>query len=224
MRRPTLLHTALAATAATAIAAAITGFSAGAGAPAYAQSTPLPTHVFAPYFEAYNGDNPVTLSQESGARYLTFAFIQTASAGSCTAYWNGDTSEPLTSANFGSDIATIQADGGNVIPSFGGESADNSGTDIADSCTSVSSIAQVYENVITTYNVPRIDLDIEGDSLTNTAGIERRNEAVAQVESWAAANGRSIQFSYTMPSTTTGMDSQEESIIQNAISVGAQVS
>ena len=224
MRRPALLHTALAATATAATAAAMTGFAAVGADPASAAATALPAHVFAPYFEAYNGDNPVTLSQESGAKYLTFAFIQTASAGSCTAYWNGDTSEPLTSATFGSDIATIQADGGNVIPSFGGESADNSGTDIADSCTSVSSIAQAYENVITTYNVPRIDLDIEGDSLTNTAGIERRNEAVAQAESWAAANGRSIQFSYTMPSTTTGMDSQEESIIQNAISVGAQVS
>ena len=224
MRRPALLHTALAVTATAATAAAMTGFAAVGADPASAAATALPAHVFAPYFEAYNGDNPVTLSQESGTKYLTFAFIQTASAGSCTAYWNGDTSEPLTSATFGSDIATIQADGGNVIPSFGGESADNSGTDIADSCTSVSSIAQAYENVITTYNVPRIDLDIEGDSLSNTAGIERRNEAVAQAESWAAANGRSIQFSYTMPSTTTGMDSQEESIIQNAISVGAQVS
>jgi hypothetical protein len=180
--------------------------------------------VFAPYFETYNGDNPVTLSQESGAKDLTFAFIQTASAGSCTAYWDGDTSEPLTSANFGSDISAMQAAGGNVIPSFGGESADDNGTDIADSCTSVNSIAQVYENVISTYNVPRIDLDIEGNSLTNTAGIARRNEAVAQTESWAAANGRSIQFSYTMPSTPTGMDAQEESIISNAISAGATVS
>jgi hypothetical protein len=221
MRRPAPFQAALALTA-TAVAAAglvVTGASA-----AYAAATPLPAHVFAPYFESYNGDNPVTLSQQSGARYLTFAFIQTASAGSCTAYWDGDTSEPLTSASFGSDISTIQASGGNVIPSFGGESADNSGTDIADSCTSVNSIAQVYENVISTYNVPRIDLDIEGNSLTNTAGIDRRNEAVAQTESWAAANGRSIQFSYTMPGTPTGMDSQEESIIQNAISVGATVS
>jgi hypothetical protein len=164
------------------------------------------------------------LSQQSGAKDLTFAFIQTASPGSCTAYWDGDTSEPLTSANFGSDISAMQAAGGNVIPSFGGESADNSGTDIADSCTSVNSIAQVYENVIATYNVPRIDLDIEGNSLTNTAGIARRNEAVAQTESWAAANGRSIQFSYTMPGTPTGMDSQEKSIISNAISAGATVS
>jgi Ricin-type beta-trefoil lectin domain/Glycosyl hydrolases family 18 len=206
------------------IGAATAVLTASAATPAYAAATPLPAHVFAPYFETYNGDNPVTLSQESGAKYLTFAFIQTASSGSCTAYWDGDTSQPLTSANFGSDISSIQSSGGNVIPSFGGESADNSGTDIADSCTSVNSIAQVYENVITTYNVPRIDLDIEGDSLTNTAGIDRRNEAVAQTESWAAANGRSIQFSYTMPGTPTGMDSQEQSIIANAISVGASVS
>jgi hypothetical protein len=220
MRRRIPIQAALAALA---TAAAAAGFTAGAGAPAYAQAGPLPTHVFAPYFEAYNGDNPVTLSQESGAKYLTFAFIQTASAGSCTAYWNGDTSTPLTSANFGSDIATIQADGGNVIPSFGGASADNSGTDIADSCTNVNSIAQVYEKVITTYNVPRIDLDIEGDSLTDTAGINRRNEAVAQVETWAADNGRSIQFSYTMPSNPTGLDSSEISILKNASSDGATV-
>src|SRR5580658_1386608 len=221
MRRPTTLQAAFVALT---TAAATTLLAISGATPASAAATALPAHVFAPYFETYNGDNPVTLSQESGAKYLTFAFIQTASAGSCTAYWDGDTSEPLTSANFGSDISSIQSSGGNVIPSFGGESADNSGTDIADSCTSVNSIAQAYENVITTYNVPRIDLDIEGDSLTNTAGIDRRNEAVAQVESWAAANGRSIQFSYTMPGTPTGMDSQEESIISNAISVGATVS
>ena len=220
-------------TAAAAAALALAGFGlTGAGtvlvgtvlaSPASA-ATALPAHVFAPYFEAYNGDNPVTLSQESGAKYLTFAFIQTASAGSCTAYWNGDTSEPVSSSTFGSDISQLQAAGGNVIPSFGGYTADTTGTDIADSCTSVSAIAQVYENVITTYNVPRIDLDIEENSLTDTAGINRRNEAVAQVEAWAAASGRSIQFSYTMPSTTTGMDSADEAVIQNAVADGAKVS
>jgi Ricin-type beta-trefoil lectin domain/Glycosyl hydrolases family 18 len=212
----------LAATLASAVVTA--GLVVTGAGTAYAAATPLPSHVSAPYFEAYNGDNPVTLSQASGAKYLTFAFIQTASSGSCTAYWNGDSAEPLTSASFGSDISAIQAAGGNVIPSFGGYTADTTGTDIADSCTNVNSIAQVYENVITTYNIPRIDLDIEENSLTNTAGINRRNQAVAQVESWAAANGRSIQFSYTMPSNPTAMDSRDEAVIQNAIADGATVS
>ena len=204
-----------AALAAAAAAAAVIGFAAtGAGTahaatarPAHDRPAVFPAHIFAPYFEAYNGDNPATLSQQSGARYLTFAFLQTASAGSCTAYWNGDTSQPVSVATFGSDIAAIQASGGNVIPSFGGYSADTTSTDIADSCTSVSAIAKVYKNVITTYNVPRVDLDIEADSLTNAAGINRRNEAVAQVEAWAAAHGRRIQFSYTMPSLPTGLNS-----------------
>ncbi|HEX4061401.1 MAG TPA: ricin-type beta-trefoil lectin domain protein [Streptosporangiaceae bacterium] len=221
-RRRIQIQAAVAVLTTAAAAAGLTAIVASG--PAYAQAGPLPTHVFAPYFEAYNGDNPVTLSQQSGAKYLTFAFIQTASSGSCTAYWNGDTSTPLTAANFGSDISTIQSDGGNVIPSFGGASADNSGTDIADSCTNVSSIAKVYENVITTYNISRIDLDIEGDSLNNTAGINRRNEAVAQVESWAASNGRSIQFSYTMPSDTDGLESDEISVLKNAKTDGATVS
>src|SRR5579863_7120423 len=105
MKQRMPVRAALAAVAITAATAGLTATGAGTALAA----TPTPAHVFAPYFEAYNGDNPVTLSQESGAKYLTFAFIQTASAGSCTAYWNGDTSQPLTSATFGSDISTIQS-------------------------------------------------------------------------------------------------------------------
>ena len=55
-----------------------------------------------------------------------------------------------------------RAAGGDVIPSFGGYSADHDGTEIADSCTSISAIAAAYEKVITTYNVTRLDLDTGG--------------------------------------------------------------
>ena len=184
----------------------------------------LPQHVFAPYVETYDTSaGPAALSRQSGARFLSLAFLQTAQAGSCTAYWNGDTSEPISQASFGSDIAAIQASGGNVIPSFGGYTADTTGTELADSCSSVSSIAQVYESLITTYNVPRIDLDIEGTSLSDTAGINRRNEAVAETEAWAAAHGRSIQFSYTLPTFPTGLPAAELAVLQNAVADGAKI-
>jgi hypothetical protein len=239
MRRHTPVMTTLAAAAAL---AATTGFATpafaapGFAAPGFATTGAsagtgpaarvLPRHVFAPYFETYDTSDgsPAALARESGARDLTFAFLETAQAGSCTAYWNGDTSEPVSASSFGPDISAIQAAGGNVIPSFGGYTADTTDTDIADSCTSVPAIAQVYENVITTYHVPRIDLDVEGDSLTDTAGINRRNEAIAQVESWAAARRRSIQFSYTLPSLTTGLDAAGEAVLQNAIADGARIS
>jgi hypothetical protein len=226
MKRPSLARAALAAASA-AVVATMTAFaatSAGASA-AWPGDHGLPRHVFAPYFESYDTSGGLAaLSQQSGARFLSLAFLETDQSGSCTAYWNGDTTEPVASSSFGSDIAAIQARGGNVIPSFGGYTADTTNTDIADSCTSVSAIAQVYENVITTYNVPRIDLDVEATSLSDTAGINRRNEAIAQVEAWAAAHHRRIQFSYTMPSTTTGMTAPELAVLQNAIADGARVS
>jgi hypothetical protein len=224
MRRHTRLLAALAAGTATLVAI---GFTApGASAGTWPGGGALPSQVFAPYFETYDttGGSPAVLSQESGARYLSMAFLQTAQAGSCTAYWNGDTSDPISYASFGSDISAIQAAGGNVIPSFGGYAADTTGTELADSCPSVNAIAQVYEQVITTYHVPRIDLDIEGTSLTDTAGINRRNEAIAEVESWAAARGIRIQFSYTLPTPTTGLDSEDDAVLENAIADHAQIS
>jgi hypothetical protein len=220
-------HTPILAACAAATAALVTiGFTAaGASAGTWHRSGPLPYQVFAPYFETYDtAAGPAALAQQSGNRFLSLAFLETAQAGSCTAYWNGDTSEPIAASTFGSDIAAIQAAGGNVIPSFGGYTADTTDTDIADSCSSVSAIAQVYESLITTYHVPRIDLDVEGNSVTNTAGINRRNEAVAETEAWAAAHHKRIQFSYTLPTFPTGLPPAELAVLQNAVADGARIS
>jgi hypothetical protein len=220
MRRTTPVRTLIAGLATVAAAA---GALVGTASTAHAAATPLPAHVSAPYFEAYNGDSLSGLATSSGNKYLSMAFIQTASKGSCTPLWNGDTSMPIASANFGSDISSIQAGGGDVIPSFGGYTADDTGTEIADSCTNVASIAAAYESVITTYNVTRIDLDTEDNSLTNSAGIDRRNQAIAMVDSWAASNGRTVQFSYTLPTTTSGLAASGLAVLQSAVKYNARV-
>jgi hypothetical protein len=228
-RRQATLLAALAAgsTALLALGITATGAAAatgGAGTGPGAFSRPLPNQVFAPYYEMYDTSTDLAaLSQQSGARYLSLAFLETAASGSCTAYWDGDATQPIAPASYGADIAAIQAHGGNVIPSFGGYTADTTNTDIADSCTSVAGIAQVYESLITTYNVPRIDLDVEADSLTNTAGINRRNEAIALTEAWAAAHHRQIQFSYTLPTFPTGLTASGLAVLQNAVADGARI-
>ncbi|MFI2205353.1 carbohydrate binding domain-containing protein [Streptomyces sp. NPDC020192] len=186
-------------------------------------ATPLPAHVFAPYFEAYSGDSPAALSQASGAKYLTMAFLQADKKGSCTPYWNGDTGRPVDSSVFGSDFSTIRSRGGDVIPSLGGYAADNGGTEIADSCTNVDSIAAAYEKIITTYDVSRLDMDVEDNSLTDTAGIDRRNQAIKKVQDWAAANRRSVPFSYTLPTTTTGLADSGLAVLRSAKNAGAKV-
>lgn len=225
MRRKATALAALAAGATALLALGVTAPGASAGTGPGLTSRPLPYQVFAPYYEMYDTSTSLAaLSQQSGARYLSLAFLQTAASGSCTAYWDGDATEPVAPSSYGADIARIQARGGNVIPSFGGYTADTTSTDIADSCTSVPAIAQVYENLITTYNVPRIDLDVEADSLTNTAGIDRRNQAIALTEAWAAAHHRQIQFSYTLPTFPAGLSAPGIAVLQNAVADGARIS
>ena len=188
------------------------------------QARPLPAHIFAPYFEGYTTDDPAVLAAESGDKYLTLAFIQTPAAGSCTIDWNGNAATPIAYSTYGASIAKIHARGGDVIPSFGGAGADGSGEEIADSCTDVAKIAADYEQVITTYNVTRLDFDVEGDSESNTAGIDRRNEAIALVEAWAACHHRTVQFVYTLGTNMTGLDvPQGENVLQSAVAHHARI-
>ena len=208
------------------LAAAAAGLVIGAPAtaPALAAGTPLPAHVYAPYYETYLAPNNPSLtatSQASGAKYFTLAFLQSTGKSSCSLDWNGNSAQPLN--YYAADIASLRAAGGDVIPSFGGYSADQGGTEIADSCKSVSSIAADYESVITTLGVTRLDMDVEAKSLNNTAGIDRRNQAIAMTEAWAASQGIPLQIQYTIPVEQYGLDPNGEAVLQSAVANGATV-
>jgi len=203
--------------------AAATVLAAVGGSSASAAGTPIPAHVYAPYFETWTTDGITAIAQQSGARYFTLAFLQTLSKSSCTLAWDGNKAQTVSTGRYLSDIASLRAIGGDVIPSFGGWSADQGGTEIADSCKDVNAIAAAYEQLITTYDMTRLDMDVEGRSLNNTAGIDRRNKAIKIVEDWAAAQGRPLQISYTVPTTPAGLESTGIAILQNAIANGARV-
>lgn len=187
------------------------------------RSPAIGAHVFAPYFETYAGSNLAALSRASSARNLTLAFLEAPERGSCDVVWDGDTSLPVAWSTYGSDIAAMRARGGDVIPSFGGYSADHSGRDIADSCPTAEGIAAAYEKVVTTYGVTRLDLDVEDRSLNHPAAIARRNAAIALVQAWASRHGRTVEFAYTLPSSMSGLDPQGVAILQDARRRGAQI-
>jgi hypothetical protein len=191
--------------------------------PAFAY-TSLPAHVYAPYYETYLAPNTPSITataQASGAKYFSLAFLQATSKGSCSIDWNSNSSQPL--GYYNSDIASLRALGGDVIPTFGGFSADRGGTEIADACKNVSQIAADYEQVITTLGVTRLDMDVESSSLNNTAGIDRRNKALAMTEAWAAQNNIPLQVQYTLPVEQYGLDPNGESVLQNAVANGVTV-
>jgi len=200
--------------AASALLASVLGL-----APTALAATPIPTHVYSPYFETWTTDTLTTTAQQSGARYFTMAFLETTSKTSCTLVWNGDKARGLTAnpVPYASDIASLRQLGGNVIPSFGGWSADQGGTEIGDSCSDVNAIADAYKQVVTTYDVSRLDMDIEGRSLTKSAGIDRRNKAIKIVQDWAVAQGRPLTISYTLPTGRNGLESSGLAVLQNAV-------
>jgi hypothetical protein len=196
---------------------------AGASPASVMGATALPAHVYSPYFETWTTDSIATIASQSGAKYLTLAFLETLSKTSCTLAWNGTSSQTITSGRYLSDIASLRATGGDVIPSFGGWSADQGGTEIGDSCKDVNAIAAAYEQVVTTYDVARLDMDIEGRSLTNTSGIDRRNKAIKLLQDWAIANGRPLTISYTLPTSATGLEASGKAILENAKANGVRI-
>lgn len=186
-----------------------------------------PQHVYAPYFESWlEGAGAASIAgsaQAASSPYETLAFLQTASAGSCALTWNGDSTEPVPGSTFASDVATLQRHGGNAIASFGGYGADSTGTEIADSCTDVNAIAAGYESVLTTYHLTRLDMDVEANSLTDTAGIARRNQALKLVEHWAARHHLPLQVQYTLPVEPTGLTADGLAVLRSAVATGTRV-
>jgi hypothetical protein len=186
-------------------------------------ATPLPAHVFAPYYEAWLGDAMTGLAQASGTRYYTMAFIEAPAKDQCLPTWNGDPSMGMDSGAFAEDIASLRAMGGDVVPSFGGFTADHGGTEIAETCKGAANLAAAYESVITAYDVSRLDMDVEVDALNRTFSIDRRNKALKLVEDWAEAQGRPLQIEYTLPVEPPGLEPNALYVLQNAIANGTRV-
>ena len=198
------------------------GFGPGPSSAA-GQPRTLPAHVFAPYFETWTTNRLIRVAGRSGARHFTLAFIQAPRRGSCTPTWNGDPAEPTAAGRYLPGLAALRREGGDVVPSFGGYSADHALTEIADSCPSVRRLARAYESVVSTYGATRLDMDVEDRSLANPAGIDRRNRALRLVEDWARRHGRPLEVSYTLPVEPSGLEADGLAVLRNAVRVGTRV-
>lgn len=184
----------------------------------------LPAHVFAPYMELYAGQRILDIAQASGVRYMTLAFLETTGTDSCELGWNGATGfDDLGSQQVVEDTAALRALGGDVIPSFGGYSADNSGREIGDSCADPKAMADGYASVVSMLGATRLDMDVEVESLERSDGIDRRNKALRILQDRLAAEGRTVEIQYTLPTSPKGLDAGGLAVLQNAVANGTRV-
>jgi chitinase len=206
----------LAALAATTLATA--GFLIATASPATAANAGpgFPAHYAAPYAEMWlPATTMVSAMNATGNKYYTLAFV--ISNGSCTPLLNGDIA--ITDSGWNSAINSVRAAGGDVIASFGGAS----GEELGQACTSVSSLQAAYKSVIDQLNLTRVDFDIEGGPLDDTAANDRRNQALANLQAAYAASGKTLTVDYTLPVLPTGLLSDSLSLLNNAKSHNVNV-
>jgi chitinase len=180
---------------------------------ASAAGSAFPAHYAAPYLQISGsdaGDMAADMSA-TGLKYYTLAFLIPQSG--CTPEWEDDGSGV---GAFASQISSLQAAGGNVIISFGGED----GGELAQTCTSVASLTAAYANVVNTYGVDRLDFDIEGSVLGDSAANTLRNQALAALQ----AENPAVQVDYTLAVAPNGLPSEELGVLQSAKSEGVNVS
>ena len=195
------------ASAALAAAAAVVGLAA---APAQAATT-WPTHVSAPYVDTGLSNTTLTsVASSYGDKFFTLAFVDGANCA-----WS-----MYNTSSWQTQIANLRAAGGDVSISFGGYTTDNGGTDLGNTCSTAAAAAAQIENVVTTFNATHLDFDIEAAELSNHADVDRTNQALALVRSWAAGNGLSLSISYTIPVLPSGLTSDGLYVLSSGLSNG----
>ena len=205
----------------TLLTAAAVPLLAGAGLAFFAQSAnaagpAFPAHYAAPYLQVSTGDvGDMTADMNAtGLKYYTLAFLIPQSG--CTPQWEDG---GFSLGQFNSQISSLQSAGGQVIISSGGAE----GGELAQTCTSVSSLTAAYANIVNTTGVTRLDFDIEGGTLGDTASTTRRDQALAALQRQNPA----VQVDFTLAVDPGGLPTgggSEFALLQDAKNQGVNVS
>ncbi len=124
--------------------------------------------------------------------------------------WDGG--RPLTGGVDQQTVNTVRANGGDVIPSFGGYS----GNKLESSCSSASALAGAYQKVIDAYGLKAIDIDLEAGAYSNGTVQQRTVDALKTVK----ANNPGIKVYVTIG---TGRSGPDTSLINRAANSGLTV-
>lgn len=170
---------------------------------------------FAPYVDTslHPAFDLTGTAARTGVKQFSLAFIT--SGGGCAPLWGGVTG--LGDDQVASQIDGLRAAGGDVRVSFGGAS----GSELALNCTSADELATAYGKVVDTYRLTKVDFDIEGGALPDTAANSRRSRAIAQLQK----SHPGLDVSFTLPVMPEGLTQPGVDLVadakKNGVDVGA---
>jgi hypothetical protein len=168
---------------------------------------------YAPYIDTslYPAYDMLDTAAKTGVKEFNLAFIT--SGGSCAPLWGGVTD--LANDRVASQIGALRAKGGDVRVSFGGAA----GHELALNCSSAGDLAAAYGKVVDTYKLTKVDFDIEGAALPDTAANTRRSQAIAQLQK----SHPGLDVSFTLPVMPEGLTQPGVDLITDAKKNGVRV-
>ncbi|WP_395360740.1 cellulose binding domain-containing protein [Streptomyces sp. YH02] len=188
-------------------------------APPKPTPTPTPTGgpvtaaKYAPYVDTslYPAYDLLATADATGVKEFNLAFIT--SGGSCAPLWGGVTD--LANDRVAAQIGALRAKGGDVRVSFGGAA----GHELALNCSSSSALAAAYGKVVDQYKLTKVDFDVEGAALPDTAANTRRSQAIAQLQK----SHPGLNVSFTLPVMPEGLTQPGVDLLADAKRNGVRV-
>ncbi|QJT01915.1 sugar hydrolase [Streptomyces asoensis] len=161
---------------------------------------------FAPYVDTslYPAFDLLASASATGVKDYNLAFVT--DGGGCTPKWGGVTD--LASDGVAAQIGALRAKGGDVRVSFGGAS----GTELATTCSSVDALAAAYGKAVDAYQLTKVDFDIEGGALPDTAANTRRAQAIAKLQQ----QHPNLDVSFTLPVMPEGLTQDGVNLLAGA--------
>ncbi|MFE0010537.1 cellulose binding domain-containing protein [Streptomyces erythrochromogenes] len=214
--RPTARPTATAAPTTAPTASPTSAAPTRTASPSPTATAPAPVGGgarFAPYVDTslYPAYDLLDTAAQTGVKEFHLAFIT--SGGSCAPLWGGVTD--LANDKVAAQIGALRAKGGDVRVSFGGAA----GHELALNCATVDDLAAAYAKVVDHYRLTKVDFDIEGAALPDTAANARRAQAIAKLQK--AHPGLDVAF--TLPVMPEGLTQPGVALLADARKNGVRV-
>ncbi len=213
--RPTARPTATAAPTTAPTASATSAAPTRTASPSPTATAPAPTGGarFAPYVDTslYPAYDLLDTAAQTGVKEFHLAFIT--SGGSCAPLWGGVTD--LANDKVAAQIGALRAKGGDVRVSFGGAA----GHELALNCATVDDLAAAYGKVVDHYRLTKVDFDIEGAALPDTAANARRAQAIAKLQK----SHPGLDVAFTLPVMPEGLTQPGVALLADARKNGVRV-
>ncbi|MFH9858454.1 cellulose binding domain-containing protein [Streptomyces sp. NPDC017202] len=202
---PTASPTVTATPGQTATASPSPSGTPGSGTPGSAAFAPYVDTSLHPAFDL------LAAATATGVKDYNLAFVT--DGGGCTPKWGGVTD--LASDGVASQIGALRARGGDVRVSFGGAS----GTELGTTCASADALAAAYGKVVDAYRLTKVDFDVEGGALPDTAANTRRARAVAELQ----RRHPGLDVSFTLPVMPEGLTQDGVNLLADAKANGVEI-